>query len=464
MTHAGRVMAVLAGVAVAGLGSVASSAAAVSPPVAGPGNAAPSAAAVSQPVAWGTTSSAPAGAFGELFGVAAASADDVLAVGGDNPGQPPTAVLTTPYAEHWNGSQWSATSVPLGQVYPPGEQAAQLNGVTEPAPGDGWAVGTVSDPSLLASRTLAYHWDGTAWTRSPTPNPAGLTQPNQLNAVAGRTANDVWAAGDQGYPDASLVLHWNGSSWTSVRVPDIGSLDAVTVAPGSVWIAGGERVEQFNGTAWTPLPVPPAPPSVITGLAHTAAGLWAVGYVDYSCGEGGTCTAPWAALWNGTAWTQVPAGGGTGLTGVAAVGSRVLATGDPEVTRLTLTGAHTQVTPQFDGQLTAIAADPTAKAWAAGWAYGADGKIKPAIINAPGIGQGGIVVSTGAAGATVTWAGPVTGAGGTGPAGGFAVGGLPDGSYTVTASLPGCQPGVATAQVSAGVATAVKARITCPPG
>src|SRR5579859_2696577 len=97
LRRAGRAVAVLAAVGVAGLGNAL-------------------AAAASQPVAWGTTSSAPAGALGELFGVAAASQADVLAVGGFNPGQPPTAVLTKPYAEHWNGSGWSATSVPLGQV------------------------------------------------------------------------------------------------------------------------------------------------------------------------------------------------------------------------------------------------------------------------------------------------------------------------------------------------------------
>ena len=79
------------------------------------------------------------------------------------------------------------------------------------------------------------------------------------------------------------------------------------------------------------------------------------------------------------------------------------------------------------------------------------------------IGQGGIIVTTGASGATVTWTGPVNGSGGTDPSGRFAVGGLPAGSYTVTASLPGCQPGIATAKVTAGFATAVNAPITCPP-
>src|SRR6266568_5127004 len=392
LKRAGRAAAVLAAVCAAGLGNAA-------------------AAAAAQPVAWGTTNSAPAGALGELFGVAAASSSDVLAVGGFNPGQPPTAVLIKPYAEHWTGAAWSATGVPLGQVYP--NQAAQLNGVTEAAPGDGWAVGAVSDLSSLASRTLAYHWSGTAWRQ-----------------VSG--------------------------------APNIGALDAVAVAPGQVWVAGGNRVAQFNGTAWTKLPAPPVASQdsvFITGLAHNAAGLWAVGNLEFTCGEGQVCTSSYAALWNGTAWAQVPAGGGTGLTGVVAAGSKVLATSGAQVFRLSLTGAATEVTPAPGTlQLNAIAADPAGNPWAVG-----QRGTQPGIINAPGIGQGGIIVSTGAADATVTWVGPVTGSGGTDVTGRFAVGGLPDGSYNVIASLPGCQPGTATATVTAGIATAVQAHITCPP-
>jgi hypothetical protein len=442
--RARRAVAVLAAVCGAGLGST-------------------HAAAATQPVAWGTTSSAPAGALGELFGVAAASSSDVLAVGGFNPGQPPTAVLIRPYAEHWTGAAWSATTVPLGSVFPSGEQAAQLNGVTEAAAGDGWAVGTVLDLSSLASRTLAYHWDGTAWTRFPTPDPAGQSLPNQLNAVVARATNDVWAAGYDNYPsEASLVLHWNGTAWHRVSVPNIGALDAVAVAPGRAWVAGGNRVAVFNGTDWTKLPAPPVASQdsvVITGLAHNAAGLWAVGNQEFSCGEGGVCTASYAALWNGTAWTQLPGAGGTGLTGVAAAGSKVLATSAGQVFGLSLTGGDTEVTPAPGAlQLQAIAADPAGNTWAAG-----QNGTQPGIINAPGIGQGGIAVTTGASDTTVTWAGPVTGSGGTDVSGRFAVGGLPDGSYTVTASLAGCQPGVATATVAAGQVTAVNAPITCPP-
>src|SRR5262249_22664414 len=162
----------------------------------------------------------PAGTLARLFGVAASSSSDVLAVGGYNPGESPTAVLTRPYAEHWNGGRWTATAVPLASVYSP--QAAPLNRVAEVAARDGSAVGPVSDLATLASQTLAYHWNGSTWQRVSTPTPAGPSQGNELAAVAARGTSDVWAAGGDGYPEASLVLHWNGSTWAQVRVPSIG--------------------------------------------------------------------------------------------------------------------------------------------------------------------------------------------------------------------------------------------------
>jgi hypothetical protein len=275
----------------------------------------------------------------------------------------------------------------------------------------------------------------------------------------------VWAVGSYGYPGVSLVLHWNGSTWAQVSVPDAGSLGAVTLAPGHVWVAGGDSVAQFDGTAWTSLPAPPSPAQTsvsIAGLAHSASGLWAAGAVEFTCGEGGTCTAPYAALWNGTTWTVVLSGGDGEISGVVAAGSKVLAASGTGVLRLTPTGAIPQVTPALSAlQLTAIAADPAGNPWAAGWTA-AQGKVRPAIINAPGIGQGGIIVATGASAATVTWTGPVNGTGSTDPAGRFATGGLPDGTYTITASLPGCQPGVAAATITAGIATTVDAHPTCP--
>jgi hypothetical protein len=159
----------------------------------------------------------------------------------------------------------------------------------------------------------------------------------------------------------------------------------------------------------------------------------------------------------------VLSGGDGEISGVVAAGSKVLAASGTGVLRLTPTGAVPEVTPAVSPlQLTAIAADPAGNPWAVGWTA-AQGKVRPAIINAPGIGQGGIIVTTGVSAATVTWIGPVNGTGSADPAGRFATGGLPDGTYTITASLPGCQPGVATAVVTAGIATTLHAHPTCPP-
>lgn len=72
-------------------------------------------------------------------------------------------------------------------------------------------------------------------------------------------------------------------------------------------------------------------------------------------------------------------------------------------------------------------------------------------------------MDAGAADATVTWTGPVTGTGGTSVDGTFATGGLPNGTYTVITSFSGCQPGVATATVTAGQVTPVTAKVVCPP-
>ena len=416
-----------------------------------------SAQAAAGQVAWGTTISAPAGTLAQLFGVAAVPGQ-AWAVGGYNPGVSPTAVLTSPYAEHWDGTAWTATAVPLGQVYPSGSQGAQLLGAAAVTASDVWAVGDVDNLSSLASQTLAFHWNGATWSRAATPNPGGTSLGNHLKAVAARASTAVFAVGDSGgYPAKSLVLRFNGSAWSTLTVPDVGALTAVAVDAATVWVAGGNKVQRFNGTTWTRLPaLPPGSGTVqLAGLAKATTGLWAVG-TDLIPYFEGYIYAPYAAVWNGSTWTRVSAAASAGFSAVTAAGSTVWATSATTVTRLTPTGSTPEVTPALAGQLSAVTADSTGKPWA----VGVTGR-GPAIINAPGINQGGISVTTGASGATVTWIGPVTGSGSTTTSGSFAVGGLPVGAYTVVAALGGCTPGVATAVVTAGVVTPVSATIHC---
>jgi hypothetical protein len=251
-------------------------------------------------------------------------------------------------------------------------------------------------------------------------------------------------------------------TWSTFSAPNIGALQAVAVDPANVWAAGIGSVQRFDGARWTALPALPVTTGsslYLHGLAKNASGLWAVGttstpyfdgYIDHS----------YAALFNGTAWTTVPVPG-DGLNSASASGSTVLAADSNNgVYRLTAAGSSQEVTPA-PGTVypDAVATDASGNAWAVGFA-GGSGQA-PGIISAPGIGQGGIIVTTGAANATVTWTGPVNHSGTTDVHGNLSVGGLPDGTYTVIASLGGCTPGVATATVTAGIATPVDAHIMC---
>ncbi len=413
-------------------------------------------------IAWGTTISAAAGTRAELFGVSAAAADSVWAVGGFNPGLPPTAVLTRPYAEHWDGASWTATPVPLPTLY--SSQSAQLQGVSSAAPTDVWAVGHVDDIASLASRNLAYRWDGISWTEVPTPNPGGASLGNRLFAVTARASNDAWAVGESGFPGRSLVLRWDGAAWSALKLPNVGRLVAVTADTGNVWAASVSTVLRFNGTRWIRLPAPPVSNSsaslLLSGIARSGNQLWAVGTLLIPYGEG-YLTQPYAAIWQASAWTQITAvPTQAGLTAVSASNGTVRATsGAGEVLRLRTGGADREVTPVPGAVgLAAISGDASGHVWAVGTLYAT---TSPAIFNAPGIGQGGVRVSTRFSGASVTWIGPVNGSGTADAFGLFSVGGLPAGSYQIIASGSICSPGVSGALVSEGAVTSVDAPVHC---
>jgi hypothetical protein len=54
-----------------------------------------------------------------------------------------------------------------------------------------------------------------------------------LRAIAGRSADSVWAVGDNG-----TITYWNGSNWTPQVSGVSENLRAVWVTQGSVWVAG----------------------------------------------------------------------------------------------------------------------------------------------------------------------------------------------------------------------------------
>src|SRR5207249_2051684 len=92
------------------------------------------------------------------------------------------------------GLYWRTVSSPYNQ-------GATFRAVAVVAANDIWAVGA-------GGGTLTEHWDGSSWTRVPSPNPGPGN--NELYAVAAVATNDIWAVGSSyGGLRQTLIEHWN---------------------------------------------------------------------------------------------------------------------------------------------------------------------------------------------------------------------------------------------------------------
>ena len=228
---------------------------------------------------------------------------------------------------HWNGTAWTRAPSPnLGTN-------SYLSSVAAAPAGSAWAVGCTGcfdSNNRNFGRTLILRWNGTSWTRVPSPNPG---TDNWLYSVAVTPDGTAWAVGWTGNGTdvtSTLILRWNGTSWTRIPSPSPGydtALDGVTVTPaGTAWAVGytnstgfsGALILRWNGTSWTRIPSPSPGNSTLEGVTATPAGTWAVGSTENSSG---TRTTTLILRWNGTAWTQVPSpspGMYNSLSGVAA--------------------------------------------------------------------------------------------------------------------------------------------------
>jgi hypothetical protein len=122
---------------------------------------------------------------------------------------------------------------------------ASLSGVSfVPGTSQAWAVG--EDSHWSRPRTMRF--DGRRWSEVPAPAPPGMG--SWLSAVFARSASDVWAVG--GYWDEreigrTLVMHWDGSAWSIMPSPNPPSMvsqdgarlvDVVALGPDDVWAVG----------------------------------------------------------------------------------------------------------------------------------------------------------------------------------------------------------------------------------
>jgi hypothetical protein len=145
----------------------------------------------------------------------------------------PNAV-SQPLAEDWDGRAWRITAAPPP---PKAGTSGALNAVDEIGPANVWAAGVLT-LTAGGTRTLIEHFTGKAWTVVPSPNPfTGPGADDELNAVGGTSARDLWAVGfdfDGNLLAFGLFEHFNGTTWraapslAAAGIPDFAAVSAVS--------------------------------------------------------------------------------------------------------------------------------------------------------------------------------------------------------------------------------------------
>lgn len=195
----------------------------------------------------------PSRQWDSLSGVSVISRNDVWAVGNHGRDGSGSQNLIL----HWNGQAWT-------RLAGPDTGDSLLSQVSAVSPTDVWAVGETISRSGV-HKTLVLHWNGTRWARVPSPDPS--PSDSELSGVSAVSGRDVWADGvfiDKQSHRHTLILHWNGTRWSRVPSPSpaglLGSnLTAVSALPsGDAWAVGNvlERGNdqtlalRWNGTRW----------------------------------------------------------------------------------------------------------------------------------------------------------------------------------------------------------------------
>jgi len=128
-------------------------------------------------------------------------------IGLANPGQ---------VIERWDGTQWNVFP---GPPFAAGDQSG-LKAMSAISANDIWAVGSLVSAGGEILNFLFEHWDGTSWTATSIP-----TNDAFLFGVSADAPNDAWAVGFTGPENDSsrtLAIHYGGTSWKRVHSPSVG--------------------------------------------------------------------------------------------------------------------------------------------------------------------------------------------------------------------------------------------------
>jgi hypothetical protein len=233
----------------------------------------------------------------------------------------------TPALMHWNGSAWSSVTAPDTFAAMWGAASDDVWAVAN----DSSVVSSTSyDTNVVFYHWDGSAWTSAQTFSSQTPVPLDLTQGPAIRSLWGSASDDVWAVGtmawtglpaadagaNSGYPGA-LSFHWDGTSWSPVTITgpssDPNDLGAIWgSAADDVWAVGLRTIVHFDGTAWTPSAFPTGiPPSEWLGA------VWGTGPNDVWAGAGPLSDDPILLHWDGSSWSDSGMSQGASFWGAA---------------------------------------------------------------------------------------------------------------------------------------------------
>jgi hypothetical protein len=213
--------------------------------------------------------SAPSPGRDDYVYAASAAGNDVWLAGNYIPKGSPTL---QPLYMRWNGSRWRHIKEAPGLSY-----GGIILGLDVRTSDDAWAVGYQGTEVPFLNAPLVQHWDGTAWSVVPSPQPEGGS--SALTEVSALSATDAWAVGYDS--EGPLIQHWDGTAWTAVNAPGSGyNLDGVTaISSGDAWAVGSAATSlHWDGSTWRLYQTPAMPGSSFASVsAFSSNDIWAVG-------------------------------------------------------------------------------------------------------------------------------------------------------------------------------------------
>jgi hypothetical protein len=235
----------------------------------------------------------------------------------------PTGQDVAPVAEQWDGTSWSAQSVPT----PNTAKNAYLLAVSCATATSCMAVGNVG------GKTLAESWDGTEWSIQATANPSYGKR--VLTSVSCASAYYCEASGSITQNNAGNILPlaegWNGTAWTVQTLPVTNQREGYGTALEDVALSCLSTTDceavgwsywptsqhnsleaaawQWNGTKWkfqqTPVIATTTDQLNLESVSCQSGECVAIGWANLGSSQGGNPSpnVPFGEVWNGTQWS-----------------------------------------------------------------------------------------------------------------------------------------------------------------